>query len=696
MPIADPAEARDVDRLISRALNAGTLTESNRALQSLFLERLDFNIATGSVPLRKDGLPEAATRLAARDGVHVVGLQVLERGRVLKQSLDLALTEIRRALGEDVLLLATDADRGQWHFVYPGQEGGRAILRRMVAYRGQGFRTVAEQFSGIYRDLQQGLDIRTALDRAYDVEAVTKRFFQEYARIFAQVMRQIKDGLPDEEERKLFCQTLFNRLMFLYFLQRKGWLRFNGRIDYLDALWDDARKQPQENVYESRLKLLFFTALSNVRDANWDNVRYALEPVIGQVPFLNGGLFTPQAFDERHGVVVPNEAIQLILRDLFAQFNFTVTESTPYDQEVAVDPEMLGKVFEELVTGRHETGSYYTPRPVVAFMCREALKGFLCSQLPDLPEVIAAAFVDDRDVTSLTVQQARKIIEALEIVTAVDPACGSGAYLLGMLHELVELQQLLYSSSLLHDAKSLYDLKLRIIERNLYGPDIDQFAVNIAMLRLWLSLAIEYDGPQPEPLPNLDYKIVCGDSLSEPSHTTTTDLFAHVRGSLIAELWTAKSAFLRATGEEKRIIRARIQSLMGEMQALHGTAYSTNGVNWPVHFAEVFARAGGFDIVIANPPYLFGESLGAASRLKPSDYRLAKGQFEAYWLFHERSLTTLLQPAGMHCFINSDALLARDETQPLRQFLYSALESLEVSHVGMVFEGVGVSAVVLI
>ena len=139
-------------------------------------------------------------------------------------------------------------------------------------------------------------------------------------------------------------------------------------------------------------------------------------------------------FDERRGVVVPNEAIRLILRDLFAQFNFTVTESTPYDQEVAVDPEMLGKVFEELVTGRHETGSYYTPRPVVAFMCREALKGYLGNY---------ERLVDDHDAAAIGVDEARGLIRKLESIKVCDPACGSGAYLLGMLQEIHALQRLL-------------------------------------------------------------------------------------------------------------------------------------------------------------------------------------------------------------------------------------------------------------
>src|SRR5438552_1698969 len=179
---------------------------------------------------------------------------------------------------------------------------------------------------------------------------------------------------------------------------------------------------------------------------------------------------------------------------LFRRYTFTAMESTPLDVDVAVDPEMPGKVFEELVTGRHEFGSYYTPRPIVAFMCREALKGYLSTRA-GLTTATAAAFVDRRDVSGLTVEQARPVLDALETITVVDPACGSGAYLLGMMHELVELESLLYNERLQRDARSLYDLKLRIIERNVYGVDKDEFTVNIAMLRLWLSLVVDYTSP---------------------------------------------------------------------------------------------------------------------------------------------------------------------------------------------------------
>ena len=197
---------------------------------------------------------------------------------------------------------------------------------------------------------------------------------------------------------------------------------------------------------------------------------------------------------------MPDEAIGQVLTGLFDRFNFTVMESTPFDIEVAVDPEMLGKVFEELVTGRHDSGAYYTPRPVVSFMCREALKAYMEGQDTGLAPEAVARFVDHQDTDGLGVAQARRIAAALAEATVVDPACGSGAYLLGMMQELIELQTALYNAGA--DAKALYDLKLEIIQRNLYGVDIDSFAVNIAMLRMWLSLAIDYEGATPEPLPN--------------------------------------------------------------------------------------------------------------------------------------------------------------------------------------------------
>ena len=165
-----------------------------------------------------------------------------------------------------------------------------------------------------------------------------------------------------------------------------------------------------------------------------------MKSLIGNPPFLNGGLFEQTELDQRGDITMPDAAIEQVLSGLFDRFNFTVMESTPFDIEVAVDPEMLGKVFEELVTGRHDSGAYYTPRPVVSFMCREALKGYLEGQDTGLTSEAIARFVDAQDTEVIQVAQARRIADALAQVTVVDPACGSGAYLLGMMQELIELQ----------------------------------------------------------------------------------------------------------------------------------------------------------------------------------------------------------------------------------------------------------------
>ena len=122
-----------------------------------------------------------------------------------------------------------------------------------------------------------------------------------------------------------------------------------------------------------------------------------LATLIGDVLFLNGGLFDKGELDDLDGVTVPDSAIERVLSGLFDRFNFTVMESTPFDIEVAVDPEMLGKVFEELVTGRHDSGAYYTPRPVVSFMCREALKGYLEGNGTGADADAIVRFVDQRD-----------------------------------------------------------------------------------------------------------------------------------------------------------------------------------------------------------------------------------------------------------------------------------------------------------
>ena len=391
-----------------------------------------------------------------------------------------------------------------------------------------------------------------------------------------------------------------------------------------------------------------------------------MESVFGTVPFLNGGLFEPNDLDNQEHITVPDAAIEQVLSGLFDRFNFTVMESTPFDIEVAVDPEMLGKVFEELVTGRHDSGAYYTPRPVVSFMCREALKGYLVGQETGLDPEVIARFVDVQDTESIQVAQARRIARALAEVTVVDPACGSGAYLLGMMQELIELQNTLYNLGV--DAKGLYDLKLEIIQRNLYGVDLDDFAVNIAMLRMWLSLAIDYEGATPEPLPNLDFKVVCGDSLLAPDPSVGVD----VQGTLgqdteqFQRLGQLKGEYMRASdGSKKATLRQDIEFLTSEIREFLGVLAMDGVVDWRVEFAEVFAQRRGFDIAIANPPY------GITVKERRSVFI---AQTDSYTNF--MALVTELVPAGVMAYITPSSWETGERFKKFRKFLFGKIRLL--------------------
>ena len=413
------------------------------------------------------------------------------------------------------LFIISNEDQDLWHFInvkFDEETEKRRQFRRITVGPDERLRTASERLalldlSSISPDLfgLPPLTIQERHDEAFDVEAVTKEFFHLYGDAFYGVEESItgfEESKEGKETRHLFTQQLFNRLLFVAFIQKKGWLKIDGRTDYLAALWANYEKARDkgDNFYQQRLQALFFSGLNNAGSVNIIGINRGgfLSKLIGEVPYLNGGLFEENELDKVKGITVPDKSIQSILFSLFGRFNFTVSESTPLDQEVAVDPEMLGTIFEELITGRHEQGAYYTPKPIVSFMCREALKGYLQSKCESATKTAVDEFVENHDPSLIRKPEA--VLDALRTVTVCDPACGSGAYLLGMLHELMDLRDCLFVSHKI-GAKDAYDRKLEIIQNNLYGVDIDPFAVNIARLRLWLSLAVEFGGEDGETPP---------------------------------------------------------------------------------------------------------------------------------------------------------------------------------------------------
>ncbi|WP_216595534.1 Eco57I restriction-modification methylase domain-containing protein [Myxosarcina sp. GI1] len=510
------------------------------------------------------------------------------------------------------LFVFSNKTRPQWHFLnvkYEDSPQKRKLFRRIKVEAGDNqLRTATEQLSLLDLesfDSNSPLEIQKHHDEAFDVEVVTDKFFRKYRQVFEEVEGLI-EGIGESDRKRLFTQKLFNRLMFVYFVQKKGWLQYNDETDYLSALWKAYcnERTKKSNFYRDRLSHLFFAGLNNPQQQDVIGINNGgyLKDLIGTVPYLNGGLFEQDDENKNSKIVIPDDCIDSILHDLFQSFAFTVTESTPLDVEVAVDPEMLGKVFEELVTGRHESGSYYTPNPIVSFMCRESLKGYLKTQnfaqtLPNKEKENAIAkFVDDRDPSDLTNSEA--VLEALKKVRACDLACGSGAYLLGMLHELLDLRECLFRAEGI-DSNTIYQRKLEIIENNLYGVDIDVFAVNIARLRLWLSLAVDYEGEKPNPLPNLKYKIEVGDSLISPNPSEIK-----LSNVLIEQFRDVKAQYIRThEGNQKKKLEAEITRLKKEISLLTYGSDEVDKFDWSLDFAEVFAD-GGFDIVVANSPYV--------------------------------------------------------------------------------------------
>ena len=312
-----------------------------------------------------------------------------------------------------------------------------------------------------------------------------------------------------------------------------------------------------------------------------------------------------------------------------------------------------------------------------------------------------ARFVDEHDTSGISLIGAPRVSEALSDVTVVDPACGSGAYLLGIMQELIELQTILYNIGV--DAKKIYDLKLEIIQRNLYGVDIDDFAVNIAMLRMWLSLAIDYDGEEPEPLPNLDFKVVCGDSLLGPDPSTGTE----VQGTLgrdmekIQRLGQLKASYMRAySGAEKGQLKSGIAELTSEIRQELGFAGTNAGViDWQVEFAEILFQRQGFDIAIANPPYI--QLQGNGGRLgklyQDAGYKTFARTGDIYQLFYERGCQILKSSHGLLAYITSNSWLKAEYGKATRRYFAAGHTPLLLLELGNdVFESAIVDSGILV
>lgn len=441
------------------------------------------------------------------------------------------------------LFLFSDPLERHWHLVNVRADkdaARRRILRRIAVGPYERLRTAAERITMLdVGSLSAGLfgtsplAIQQLHDRAFDVEAVTEQFFREYCTVFAALQGDLEVRTKDQRWAHDYTLQLLNRLMFLYFIQRKLWL--GNDPDFLSNFWRQYRhgKRPEDTFATEWLNPLFFEAFSNRFQggrADRQHLPPEVREALAMAPYLNGGLFEPSDLDRKYEVAISDTRFELVFRFL-EKYNFTISEDTPLDQEVAVDPEMIGKVYESLVNvseeadERGDAGIFYTPRVEIDLMCRLALVSWLINQLGDqhrslMYQLVFAFEPEDKrqaDAAVAALDLWPRLNDLLRSVTVVDPACGSGSFLVGMLYVLDDL--LARAAAQLGIEETAYERKKRIVGSSLYGVDVMGWAVHVAELRLWLQLVVDTPFSNPAELkfrpllPNLSFKVRTGDSL---------------------------------------------------------------------------------------------------------------------------------------------------------------------------------------
>lgn len=631
------------------------------------------------------------------------------------------------------------------------------------------------------------------LDEAFNIEKVTREFFEKYSELFFKVKETIDKLVAKDAAIKKdfgaksvstvdFSKKLLGQIVFLYFLQKKGWFGVprgkdwgEGDKQFLRRLFEKAQKE-NKNYFNKFLEPLFYEALRLERPKDY------YDQFDCRIPFLNGGLFDPiNDYDwQDTDIVIPNELFSNSIRDpktgdvgigildIFDRYNFTVKEDEPLEKEVAVDPEMLGKVFENLleVRDRKSKGTYYTPREIVHYMCQESLANYLATELTDkvskedietLIKYGETAVEHDEVYIKKKLQKkvqngryskaklpkdieknAELIDEKLETIRVCDPAVGSGAFPVGMMNEIIRTRNALTPYLGKDGERTPYNFKRHAIQNCLYGVDIDPGAVEICKLRLWLSLVVDEESREVvQPLPNLDYKIMHGNSLIELISFSASD--DHKRNEIVGKLKKLKDELFNTTspnakkkkrneigdlmkrlfeynrnkqiGElqekihsvqsQKRLFederdkkgdRLKVQEFEGKIEEIRNIRIPgpTEHFEWHINFSEVFQEKDGFDVVIANPPYIRifkqGQNDDTKDTLKKL-YKSAYKDYDYYVLFLEKGLS-ILRTDGTLVYITPDKYLVREYGSKIRGiiFTHSIIELFDLSRATDIFE----------
>ena len=440
-----------------------------------------------------------------------------------------------------------DNDCWDWRFTFCSKQGKNSEATDSKRYTfllgpNQTCRTAADNFKKLAS--KNGNIELDDIVKAFDVEALSDEFFAKYKQHYERFVeyvtgkRFVKVGGKWEEKTmhephpqmyadfgsndkrvRDYVKKLLGRIVFLHFLQKKGWMGVpegrqwgEGDPQFMLHLFECATQEQKDDFLDSVLEPLFAQGLDTDRTGADDifDTHVALENGSRvKVPYLNGGLFERDALDEIT-TKFPADYFRDLL-DFFYQYNFTIDENDPDDAQVGVDPEILGRIFENLLEDNKDKGAYYTPKEIVRYMCRQSLTAYLNTGINDEAQRKAIEeFVRTYDVAHLggaDTRLAQMLDRRLKEVKICDPAIGSGAFPMGLLKELFLCR------GAIERFDNAAEIKRHIIQQNIYGVDIERGAVDIARLRFWLSLVV--DEETPHTLPNLDFKIMQGNSLLE-------------------------------------------------------------------------------------------------------------------------------------------------------------------------------------
>lgn len=594
---------------------------------------------------------------------------------------------------------------------------------------------------------------------AFSIEAVNKDFYTQIAEKFTELTGGWREkgnkkiekaacmklpGTIDETIYKEFAVRLIGRLIFCWFLKKKT---SKNNIPLIpEGVLSTTSLDKNQGIggyYHSILEPLFFEVLNTPLKKRNDNVQ---EEPWSLIPFLNGGLFTPHEHDfydiedtgmSKHinTLKIPDKWIRELL-EIFERYNFTIDENTPIDVELSIEPEMLGRIFENLLaeidpytgeTARKSTGSYYTPRAIVEYMVDESLKQYLLTKTGiDENKITELLSYADADEIKLSENQKDFVIQALHEVRIIDPACGSGAFPIGILQKiLLVLQKLdpdsqkwldkmlssipdsIYQKELRKKQIPNYLHKLGIIRDCIFGVDIQPIAVEISKLRCFLSLIVDEEVNDKgenrgiEHLPNLEFKFVCANTLVSLPESEITEAkksrskygpkeykgqnVMFEAGDKISKLKALRESYLTAMPGEKKKIEDHFSKVQSEMYehslAWNGKESQTLKLSqWNPFSDEVcewfdpewmFGIKSGFDIAIANPPYVNIANLDKSARAKyKTIYDITKNKVDLYAYFIVKGLK-LTRPKGILSFIISHTWKATTSFEKLRKFLFN-------------------------